>query len=156
MSFYLSLEWKVLRYRALLHYGKKCLKCGIIDSEMHVDHIKPISLYPDLKEDMNNLQVLCKECNLEKSNIHTTDYRPEELKTKAFPEEPKVIKLSTFKQETRYVLYKDTQHIFSKKDTLCQLSKNIKKKPYLIFLPRQDYDKQICKNCLSLKRRLDA
>ena len=42
---------------------------------MHVDHIKPRSLYPDLELEFENLQVLCKYCNLEKSNKDEIDYR---------------------------------------------------------------------------------
>ena len=155
MSFYLSLEWKVLRYMALLHYGKKCLSCGIEDSEFHVDHIKPISLFPELKEDINNLQVLCKKCNLDKSNIHTTDYRSEESKSKSFPQKPKVIKLSPVNCETRYVVYKEIQHIYKKGDTLCLLSKALKRKPFLRFLQKQDYSRKVCKNCLYLKKKQD-
>jgi hypothetical protein len=155
MSFYLSLEWKVLRYMALLHYGKKCLSCGSEDSELHVDHIKPISLFPELKEDVNNLQILCKKCNLDKSNIHTTDYRSEESKSKSFPHKPKVIKLPPVNNETKYVVYKEIQHIYKKGDTLCLLSKALKRKPFLRFLQRQDYSRKVCKNCLYLKKKQD-
>lgn len=153
MSFYLSIEWKVLRYMALLHYGKKCLSCGSVDSELHVDHIKPISLHPELKEDINNLQILCKKCNLDKSNIHSTDYRSEELKSKSFPPKPQVIKLPPAKCKTRYVIYKEIQHIYKKGDTLCLLSKALKRKPFLRFLQKQDYNRKVCKNCLHLNRR---
>jgi len=51
------------------------MKCNVSKCEMHVDHIKPVSLYPELKYDPDNLQVLCRDCNLEKSNKHETDYR---------------------------------------------------------------------------------
>lgn len=43
---------------------------------MHVDHIKPRSLFPDLALRLENLQVLCSQCNEAKSNIDTTDWRP--------------------------------------------------------------------------------
>jgi 5-methylcytosine-specific restriction endonuclease McrA len=42
---------------------------------MHVDHILPRSKFPELELDIDNLQVLCEECNLAKSNIDTTDWR---------------------------------------------------------------------------------
>jgi 5-methylcytosine-specific restriction endonuclease McrA len=43
---------------------------------MHVDHIKPRSLFPLLAADPENLQVLCEDCNVGKSNVDTTDWRP--------------------------------------------------------------------------------
>ena len=42
---------------------------------MHVDHIKPMSLHPELKYKFDNLQILCKDCDLAKSNTDETDYR---------------------------------------------------------------------------------
>lgn len=35
---------------------------------MHVDHIKPRSLYPHLALDIANLQIMCNECNVSKGN----------------------------------------------------------------------------------------
>ena len=43
--------------------------------ELHVDHIKPRSKHPELELDINNLQILCKDCNLGKSNTDSIDYR---------------------------------------------------------------------------------
>jgi 5-methylcytosine-specific restriction endonuclease McrA len=56
-------------------YEKKCMKCGSIDN-IEVDHIYPISVYPEKQNDINNLQLLCKTCNLKKSNKFIVDYRP--------------------------------------------------------------------------------
>jgi hypothetical protein len=42
---------------------------------MHVDHIKPRSKYPDLELSRQNLQVLCEDCNLGKSNKYEDDWR---------------------------------------------------------------------------------
>jgi X-X-X-Leu-X-X-Gly heptad repeat protein len=42
---------------------------------LHVDHIKPRSLYPARALDPENLQVLCRDCNLGKSNKDATDWR---------------------------------------------------------------------------------
>ena len=43
---------------------------------IHVDHIKPRSIYPDLSLEFTNLQLLCADCNLGKSNKYDTDWRP--------------------------------------------------------------------------------
>lgn len=50
----------------------------VIDKDgkvMHVDHIKPKSLHPELKYELSNLQVLCEDCNIGKSNLDDTDWR---------------------------------------------------------------------------------
>jgi 5-methylcytosine-specific restriction endonuclease McrA len=56
-------------------YEKKCMKCGSVEN-IEVDHIYPVSIYPQKQNDLNNLQLLCKSCNLEKSNKYIMDYRP--------------------------------------------------------------------------------
>jgi 5-methylcytosine-specific restriction endonuclease McrA len=79
LGFYETKAWQTLRKKVLRKYGRFCMKCGKSHAEIHVDHIKPRSLYPKLELDFDNLQVLCKECNLEKSNLHCTDYRPKDI-----------------------------------------------------------------------------
>lgn len=74
-SFYQSREWLELRFDALKKYGRICALCRSTEKRLHVDHIKPRSLHPELELDLNNLQVLCKECNLGKSNRDDTDFR---------------------------------------------------------------------------------
>jgi len=74
-KFYTSPRWRRLRIRVLKKYGRECMACGIIDGEMHVDHIKPKSKYPELALSISNLQVLCKECNFGKSNKYNYDFR---------------------------------------------------------------------------------
>lgn len=78
IDFYDTDEWRHLRYEAFERYGNRCLACGRTaahDLVMHVDHIKPRSKYPELALDIENLQVLCEDCNLAKSNIFETDWR---------------------------------------------------------------------------------
>jgi hypothetical protein len=75
-AFYESREWLALRYTILRKYGRTCMLCRVTEGEMHVDHIKPRSLYPELELDPTNLQVLCRACNLGKSNKDSTDFRP--------------------------------------------------------------------------------
>lgn len=77
--FYESRPWKALRIKVLVAYGRRCMKCSRVDGEMHVDHIKPRSRFPLLSLTFENLQVLCKDCNMEKSNLHATDYRDESV-----------------------------------------------------------------------------
>ena len=56
------------------HLSHNCVYCGST-SNLHIDHIKPLSKF-DLRDDsqiyeaMNykNLQILCRKCNLKKSN----------------------------------------------------------------------------------------
>jgi 5-methylcytosine-specific restriction endonuclease McrA len=77
-DFYLSRSWLELRYKALKLNDGKCCCCGRGRKQnvvLHVDHIKPRSLYPSLQLDINNLQILCEECNIGKSNKDFTDWR---------------------------------------------------------------------------------
>jgi 5-methylcytosine-specific restriction endonuclease McrA len=77
-AFYLTEQWKRLRYSALLKTAGKCQCCGSRPSRgnpLHVDHIKPRSRYPWLALDPDNLQVLCADCNLGKSNRDCTNWR---------------------------------------------------------------------------------
>ena len=75
--FYESKAWKKLRVRVLRMYGKQCMKCGDKEGIIQIDHIKPRSKYPELELIFSNMQVLCQPCNMEKSNKHQSDYRPE-------------------------------------------------------------------------------
>ncbi len=76
-AFFKSRRWMLLRYEAFEIHGRQCLCCGAKPPQVviHVDHIKPRSLYPELELDIDNLQILCEECNLGKSNLYNTDYR---------------------------------------------------------------------------------
>lgn len=74
-DFYKTREWREVRYKALVKFGKKCQACGESGGFIHVDHIKPRSRFPALELDIENLQVLCEACNIGKSNTDTTDWR---------------------------------------------------------------------------------
>lgn len=74
-AFYKTKEWRVLRYKAILKYGRKCMACGDETSTIHVDHIKPRYSFPDLELDINNLQILCEDCNMGKGGWDRTDWR---------------------------------------------------------------------------------
>ena len=78
-NFYMSDVWRTIRKQVLLTYGDQCMKCKRTKLVAHVDHIKPRSLFPELELDFDNLQVLCKKCNIKKSNTDQTDYRPKPI-----------------------------------------------------------------------------
>lgn len=76
--FYLSREWRELRYKALQVCGGKCQCCGASAKDgktLHVDHIKPRHKHKHLQLDISNLQVLCEDCNLGKGAWDETDWR---------------------------------------------------------------------------------
>jgi 5-methylcytosine-specific restriction endonuclease McrA len=73
--FYESDSWRALRYQALKLYGRKCMVCFRTNVEIHVDHIKPRSKFPALELEFTNLQILCVDYNLGKSNTDEIDWR---------------------------------------------------------------------------------
>lgn len=77
-EFLSSFEWRSIRMIALKNQGSTCQCCGAspkTGAVMHVDHIKPRKLYPHLALDIDNLQVLCDQCNHGKGNWDQTDWR---------------------------------------------------------------------------------
>lgn len=74
ISFYASWEWKKARYETLKKYGAVCMLCGSRE-RIVVDHIKPRRFYPELELSLDNLQVLCDDCNKGKSFGDQTDFR---------------------------------------------------------------------------------
>jgi len=78
-GFYMSKEWRELRYTFLKNQEARCACCGRTPRQhriaIHVDHIKPRSKHPELELRMANLQILCEDCNLGKLNKDDTDWR---------------------------------------------------------------------------------
>lgn len=77
-EFYDSQAWLELRYQVLKKYGPTCMLCGRSrkdGAQIHVDHIKPRRHHPELELHEDNLQVLCRECNLGKRAHDDTDWR---------------------------------------------------------------------------------
>jgi hypothetical protein len=79
-NFYETWTWKDLRYQAIKKYGRRCMNCGQSPSKdnkviLHVDHIKPVRKYPELALSIDNLQVLCNDCNQGKGYWDETDFR---------------------------------------------------------------------------------
>ncbi len=76
-GFFESKQWQRLRYLTLQR-DRACLLCGSTKN-LHCDHIKPRSKYPELEFDPDNLQTLCGQCNLAKSNRDEIDYSATKL-----------------------------------------------------------------------------
>jgi 5-methylcytosine-specific restriction endonuclease McrA len=79
-----SYEWRRVRMAALKLYGPVCQCCGASKAQgavIHVDHIKPRKLFPQLALNVNNLQILCHECNHGKGNWDMTDWRTKPVDT---------------------------------------------------------------------------
>ena len=62
-----GVAWKRAQY---LKQKKKCAQClqDIPLSGSHIDHIKPLSKYPELALVKGNLRILCPYCNCEKGD----------------------------------------------------------------------------------------
>lgn len=73
-----SPAWKRLRIQAFEKYGNRCQCCGASPSDgvrLNVDHIQPRKLFPELALSLENLQVLCSDCNQGKGNWSMSDWR---------------------------------------------------------------------------------
>lgn len=77
-GFLQSKAWKRVRFQALKKHGMNCQACGASPSTgavLNVDHIKPRRLFPEIALSLDNLQVLCSDCNEGKGNWDMTDAR---------------------------------------------------------------------------------
>lgn len=77
-AFFESEPWLRLRYDTLRRFEGVCHCCGCRPSRgnpIQVDHIKPRSKYPKLALDPNNVQILCRQCNIGKGSHDETDWR---------------------------------------------------------------------------------
>jgi len=157
-NFYKSREWREIRYVALRASNRSCQCCGAKNTELHVDHIKPISKYPHLKLDLKNLQILCRECNLGKSNIFEDDFsKPIKLSRKLYLESKKLrstdVKPKTTKGFVRFRNLK-ISHFWDGQNTACKIlpeGKFKKIKPSRIKSEPFELT-EVCKNCLKSGR----
>jgi hypothetical protein len=60
-----SKEYSIWRNGVFERDKFTCLFCGQIGGKLCVDHIKPFSLFPELRLDMNNGRTLCFNCHKE-------------------------------------------------------------------------------------------
>jgi len=79
-GFLQSQEWQRLRYDVLAMYQRRCMNCGVSGdyATLQVDHVLPRHSHPELALDWNNLQVLCRDCNMGKGRRDETDFRLKE------------------------------------------------------------------------------
>ena len=61
-----SRKYRVHKERVFARDGRTCRYCGSDEEPLHIDHI--ISRKRGGTHDLDNLQVLCKSCNLRKSS----------------------------------------------------------------------------------------
>jgi len=76
-DFYTSTAWRQLRYLVLKNTEGRCCCCGASAKDgvqLHVDHIKPRSRYPELELSLDNMQVLCEDCNMGKGAWDNTSW----------------------------------------------------------------------------------
>lgn len=70
-NFLNSRQWAEVRYQALERSNGCCEVCGRSKRDgvtLHVDHVIPRQMNPSLALDVDNLQVLCAQCNWGKGN----------------------------------------------------------------------------------------
>ena len=58
-----SVEAKLWREAVFKRDNWTCQNCNIKGGTLHSHHVKPFSLYPDLRFDVNNGQTLCRDCH---------------------------------------------------------------------------------------------
>jgi hypothetical protein len=121
--------------------------CYSTTKPLHVDHIKPVSKYPELKLEFDNLQILCENCNLGKSNIYYHHLRPVKI-----PNNMAGIKRLGLGNAGYLRITSKTCHIWDGKNTACKIwSSGSLKKNKAIF-----YDKptlKVCEICDRLQSR---
>lgn len=58
-----SLEYKLVREACFKRDNYTCIWCGQRGGRLNADHIKPFSLFPELRLALDNLRTLCESCH---------------------------------------------------------------------------------------------
>lgn len=58
-----STPYKKWRTSVFVRDNYTCVICGKVGGHLNVDHIKPFSLFPELRLDINNGRTLCIDCH---------------------------------------------------------------------------------------------
>ena len=58
-----SIDYKLWREAVFARDDYTCQECGKRGGRLNADHIKPFSLYPELRLDINNGRTLCVDCH---------------------------------------------------------------------------------------------
>ena len=78
-EFYRSYDWKKIRKQIVDTREHRCACCNIKLSvntkSLNVDHILPLKYYWDQRLDLDNLQILCDECNKAKGSKYRPDWQ---------------------------------------------------------------------------------
>mgnify|MGYP001570022746 CR=1 FL=1 len=93
-----SLEYKMWRVKVFERDDFTCQNCGIRGKAIHADHIKPFSLYPELRIKVSNGRVLCKNCH----DLITSRYRKWLWKNQFVSRPPETLRYN-FEKEFLYV-----------------------------------------------------
>ena len=73
-----KLEYKLWREAIFKRDNYTCVLCGAKDKYFNADHIKPFSLYPELRLSLDNGRTLCIECH-EKTDTYKGRARQKKL-----------------------------------------------------------------------------
>ena len=76
-NFYRTRQWSHLRQRVLERDHYLCDYCkvqGVITPAKTVDHVRPVEAFPDDKDNINNLAVICRECHYKKTEFEQKYY----------------------------------------------------------------------------------
>lgn len=69
-----SAKWREWRTAVFERDNHTCQICGKRGGEMHPDHIKRFSLFPDLRFELSNGRTLCRDCHIKTPTYGNTKH----------------------------------------------------------------------------------